>query len=134
MTRIRRYSHSVEITVDLGAVILVALVVWLCVALAGCGTPATATTAAATRPPQCAALLGQIKAFDDQVTASQKNDDVMSEIGASDAFQLTLRKDAASPAVPQKLWTAEGDLTTALQTMNAKSLNTALYQIKAVCG
>jgi hypothetical protein len=36
--------------------------------------------------------------------------------------------------VPQELWTAEDNLTTALQTMNAPKLNTALAEIRAVCG
>jgi hypothetical protein len=128
MSKTMRYAHSVEVTVNLGAVIMIALVVWLCVALAGCGTAAPA------RPAQCAQLLAQIRAFDAQVVASQKSTDVMSELGASSEMQLQLRQDAASPAVPQELWTAEDNLTTALQTMNAPKLNTALAEIRAVCG
>jgi len=129
MTKVRRYSHSVSVSVNLGAVILIALVIWMCVALAGCGT---AGTTAAARPAQCTALLAQLKSFDAQVVASQKNSDAISLIGESSIMQSELGTDETT--APQPLKTDESVLAAALQTMNADNLNTSLYQIKAVCG
>jgi hypothetical protein len=130
MTKVRRYSHSVSVSVNLGAVILIALVIWMCVALAGCGT--AGTTAAPARPAQCTALLAQLKSFDAQAVASQKNSDAISLIGESSIMQSELGTDETT--APQPLKTDESVLAAALQTMNADNLNTSLYQIKAVCG
>jgi hypothetical protein len=98
-------------------------------ALAGCGT---ATGPA--RPAQCTVLLAQLKTFDGTLIGESKTYNPLAEMGSSAAFQLQLRTDAGNRAVPQKLWTAETGLAAALQTFSDMGVNTALDQIKAVCG
>ncbi len=133
MSKIRRYSHSVEVTVNLGAVIMIALVVWLCVALAGCGG-GTATAAAPARPAQCAALLAQLKSYDKQMVISQKNGDVISGVSETTIMEQELRQDAAAPGVPQRLKNAEDGVAAGLAYTSVMQLNTSLEQVKAVCG
>lgn len=100
------------------------------IALAGCGS--AAKTAA--RPAQCAALLAQITTYDHAIIKDQKAQDLTAELGVTDAFGLTLRRDAASPAVPQALWAAETSLSGALGTYSTPGVKKALAQVKAVCG
>jgi hypothetical protein len=107
-------------------------------ALAGCGTAATtiASGSSPARPPLCTALLGQIRAFEGQAAASQKNSAVMTGASAATIFGTALRSDAAAfpPTGSLALWTAELDLTRALQAGSAARLNAALGQARAACG
>ena len=97
-------------------------------ALAGCGSTGPG------RPAQCGALLAQLKAFDGTLQGEAKGDNPLAEVGTSASFQMQLRRDAASPAVPQALWTAETSLSGALQAYDEPGVKTALEQVKAVCG
>jgi hypothetical protein len=129
MNKVRRHSHTVEVQFNLALVAVIVIVVILAISLAGCGG---GTAAAPARPAQCAALLAQLKSFDAQVVASQKNTDVISVMGESSVMQAELGDDEKT--APQPLKTDEAVLAAALQTMNADNLNTSLRQIKAVCG
>lgn len=98
-------------------------------ALAGCGT-----AAAPAAPAGCPALLAQLRAYGTALQGEARAYNVLGELASTAAFELALRRDAAGPRVPQKLWAAETGLAGALQTGNQAAARTALLGIKSACG